>query len=66
MSQDVLIEWSVTAFIFALLFISILMACRPQKTEDYTYPDSQDTDVETRAEAEARAIIEECWPDEVI
>ena len=38
----------------------------PEPADVYAYPRFQIGNVETRAEAEARAIIEQCWPDEVI
>jgi hypothetical protein len=67
MSHDQLIQWGVSLFIFALLMGVCALAFWPKddKPEEYTYPHCQDTTVETRPVAEARAIIEQCWPDEV-
>jgi hypothetical protein len=64
MLHDQIIQWGVSVFIFALLTGVITLALLPkEKPEKYNYPSYNDTTVETRAEAEARAIIEQCWKE---
>ena len=62
MPREALFEWGITLFIFASLVFLLAQAWWPRKQpENYTQAVYSRHDVETRAEAEARAIIEECW-----